>query len=126
MLRAIYSEFMALKVTLPGSWVNLQLSTAVSLTKPVGFLQFMTTVLPLSSKLINSIVLFLFQDSLRNQNLNTGRRLQRIQKVSGAMKEQLQAFSLRRSASQQPLYKDVTEINARRMSYPSENSPTAT
>lgn len=41
-------------------------------------------------------------DSLRNQNLNTCRRLQRIQRVSCAVKHQIETFPFNRSAAVQP------------------------
>ena len=43
--------------------------------------------------------LFIFsQDSLRSQNLSTGRRLQRLEKVSDAMKGQMEAFTLKQGS----------------------------
>ncbi|KAJ7378788.1 hypothetical protein OS493_021375 [Desmophyllum pertusum] len=69
-------------------------------------------------------VLLRDMDNLRNQNLSTGRRLQRLQKVSGAMKEQLQAFSPMRSASQRHL-NSIANMSEKRNCYSSENLPTA-
>lgn len=59
-------------------------------------------------------------ESLRHQNQSTGRRLKRLQKVSGAMKEQLQAFTPLRSVSQRHL-DSITSANGKRNCYSSEN-----
>ncbi|XP_027043505.1 uncharacterized protein [Pocillopora verrucosa] len=65
-------------------------------------------------------------DTLRNQNLSTGRRLQRLQRVSGAMKEQLQAFSpVRSAASHRHLnHTNIMTMNEKRNCYSIENLPT--
>lgn len=73
-----------------------------------------------------SFTWFVSQDTLRNQNLSTGRRLQRLQRVSGAMKEQLQAFSpVRSAASHRHLnHTNIMTMNEKRNCYSIENLPT--
>lgn len=67
-------------------------------------------------------------DTLRNQNLSTGRRLQRLQRVSGAMKEQLQAFSPMRSAACHRYldHINITITNENRNYFSTENLPKET